>query len=213
MALFAFALPLAAAAAVLLPHSPSALRELLVAAGPLAPLIALAAWVLLTPILFPGTVLAAAGGLAFGVAGGAALALGGAVAGGLAAFVLGRTAARGLAERLVARSGRLARLDALLGRRGFAAILAVRLMPGVPVGGLHYAAGASRVGTRAFAGAIVVGAVLRTVPYAVLGTGLATGSAFTIAVAGASIVLGALFAAVLVRQLRRAPNAVPAIRT
>ena len=60
------ALAASAAAAFLLPHSPSGLRGLLAGAGPVAPLIALAAWILLTPAMFPGTVLAAASGLAFG---------------------------------------------------------------------------------------------------------------------------------------------------
>jgi uncharacterized membrane protein YdjX (TVP38/TMEM64 family) len=201
------ALPLVVVAAVLLPHSPEGLRALLMAAGPLAPLIALAAWVVLTPVLFPGTVLAAAGGLAFGAVGGAGVAFGGAVAGGLAAFLLARTAGRGAAERFVARHAKLARLDALLRRRGFAAILAARLMPGMPVGGLHYAAGVSRVRPRAFVGAMTVGALLRTVPYAVLGTGLASGSMATIAVAAGSIALGGLAAAVLVRQIRQGPTA------
>jgi uncharacterized membrane protein YdjX (TVP38/TMEM64 family) len=207
IALALLALPLIVAAALLLPHSPTGLRELLVGAGPLAPLIALAAWVVLTPVLFPGTVLAAAGGLAFGAVAGAGLAFGGAVAGGLAAFLLARTAGRGAAERFVARHARLARLDALLRRRGFAAILAARLMPGMPVGGLHYAAGVSPVRPRAFVAAMTVGALLRTVPYAVLGTGLASGSMPTIAVAAGSIGLGGLTAAVLVRQIRQGPTA------
>jgi uncharacterized membrane protein YdjX (TVP38/TMEM64 family) len=207
IALVVLALPLIVAAALLLPHSPTGLRELLVGAGPLAPLIALAAWVVLTPILFPGTVLAAAGGLAFGAVAGAGLAFVGAVAGGVAAFLLARTAGRGGAERFVARHVKLARLDNLLRRRGFAAILAARLMPGMPVGGLHYAAGVSRVRPRAFVGAMTVGALLRTVPYAVLGTGLASGSMATIAVAAGSIGLGGLAAAVLVRQIRQDPTA------
>jgi hypothetical protein len=49
----------ASGAAFLLPHTPSGLRGLLAGAGPAAPLIALAAWILLTPAMFPGTVLAA----------------------------------------------------------------------------------------------------------------------------------------------------------
>jgi uncharacterized membrane protein YdjX (TVP38/TMEM64 family) len=192
-----------AAAALLLPHSPSELREVLLALGPAAPAIALAAWVVLTPALFPGTVLAAAGGLAFGAVGGGALALLGAVAGGLVAFGLGRSAARGHVERLMQRKPKLARLHALLERRGFPAILAARLMPGVPTTGLHYAAGASPVRAREFAAAMAIGAVLRTVPYAVLGQGLGSGSITTILVAVASILLGGLAATILVRQLRR----------
>jgi uncharacterized membrane protein YdjX (TVP38/TMEM64 family) len=192
-----------AAAAVLLPHSPDALRELVLSVGPGAPAIAVAAWVLLTPALFPGTVLAAAAGLAFGGAGGAAIAWVGAVAGGMAAFALARTVARGPIDGLVGRQPRLRRIRDLLERRGFAAVLAARLMPGVPAGGLHYAAGVSPVKARAFAAAIGVGALLRTVPYAVLGQGLASGSIATMSVAAGSIAVGGLAAALLVRHVRR----------
>jgi uncharacterized membrane protein YdjX (TVP38/TMEM64 family) len=206
-ALAALALAATVAAAVLLPHSPAGLRELVLAVGPAAPVVALAAWILLTPALFPGTVLAAAGGLAFGAVGGAALAFGGALAGALTAFALARTAARGAAGRLVARSTRLARIDALLERRGFAAILAARLTPGVPATGLHYVAGASRVRPGAFIAAMAVAAPLRTVPYAVLGTGLADGSTSTLVLAASSIALGAIASGLLVRHLLRAAPA------
>jgi uncharacterized membrane protein YdjX (TVP38/TMEM64 family) len=104
----------------------------------------------------------------------------------------------------VQRKPRLRRIHSLLQRRGFAAVLAVRLMPAVPTGGLHYAAGASPVGVRAFGGAIAIGALLRTVPYAVLGQGLASGSVATMLVAAVSIVVGTFVAALLFRQLRRA---------
>jgi uncharacterized membrane protein YdjX (TVP38/TMEM64 family) len=149
-------------------------------------------------------VLAAAGGLAFGAVGGAALAFAGALAGGLAAFALARTAARGAADRLVARNARLARIDALLERRGFAAILAARLTPGVPATGLHYVAGASRVRPGTFVAAMAIAAPLRTVPYAVLGTGLAAGSILTLVIAASSIAVGAIAAALLARHVLRA---------
>jgi uncharacterized membrane protein YdjX (TVP38/TMEM64 family) len=192
-----------AAAAALLPHSPGTLRELVLSVGPAAPAIAVAAWVLLTPALFPGAVLAAAGGLAFGGVGGAAIAWIGAVAGGMAAFALARTAARGPVDGLIGRNPRLPRIRDLLERRGFAAVLAARLMPGVPAGGLHYAAGVSPVKVRAFAAAIGVGALLRTVPYAVLGQGIASGSLATMLVAAGSITVGGIAAALLVRHVRR----------
>lgn len=193
-----------AAAAILLPHSPADLRALLLGAGFAAPLIALGAWILLTPALFPGTVLAAASGLAFGAVGGAALSLVGAVLGGLAAFGLARTGARTQIERMMLQSARFKKLHGLLERRGFLSILAARLMPGVPASGLHYAAGASPVRLRAFAGAIAIGALLRTTPYAVLGQGLGSGSLVTILIAAASIGLGALTAALLMQRLRLA---------
>ena len=204
------------AAGLLLPHSPSGLRELLLAAGVAAPAAALAAWIVLTPALFPGPVLAAAGGLAFGAVGGTALAVAGAVLGGLAAFWLARTVARGPATRLARRSARLAWIHALLETRGFVAVLAARIMPGVPATGLYYAAGASPVRVRAFAPAIAIGALLRTTPYALLGQGLASGSAVSIGIAAASIAIGGAGALVLARGLRGVnglPAAPPAARS
>jgi uncharacterized membrane protein YdjX (TVP38/TMEM64 family) len=190
------------AAALWLPHSPSELRDLALSAGVAAPAVALAAWVVLTPALFPGPVLAAAGGLAFGALGGTALACSGAVLGGVAAFWLARTIARGPATRLARRSARLARIHALLETRGFAAVLSARMMPGVPATGLYYAAGSSPVRLRAFAPAIAVGALLRTTPYALLGQGLASGSAVGIGIAAASIAIGGAVALLLLRGLR-----------
>ena len=195
------------AVTLLLPHSPTRLGELLLGLGPAAPVIALGAWLVLTPVLFPGTLLAAAGGLAFGVFGGAALAFVGAVVGGLAAFALARTTARGRVERFLRARPGLMRVHALLERRGFGAVLAARLMPGIPAGGLHYAAGVSPVPARSFAGAIAIGALLRTVPYAVLGQGIGSGSILTMLVAGGSIALGGLAAAVLVWHVRRPATA------
>jgi uncharacterized membrane protein YdjX (TVP38/TMEM64 family) len=190
------------AAAALLPHSPSDLRDLVLALGVAAPLAALAAWVVLTPALFPGTLLAAASGLTFGAFWGTALALGGAVLGGLAAFTLARTLARRPAQHLVRRSTAVARAHARLERRGFAAVLAARLMPGVPASGLYYAAGVSPVRSGAFTGAIAIGALLRTTPYALLGQGLASGSVVPVIIAAASIAIGAGGAMLLLRHLR-----------
>jgi uncharacterized membrane protein YdjX (TVP38/TMEM64 family) len=193
-----------AAAAVLLPHSPGGLARLLAGAGPAAPLIALTGWILLTPVMFPGTVLAAVGGLAFGALGGSVLAFSGAVTGGLAAFALARTTAREPVQRFVQRRPWLARIEAVLEQRGFASVLAARLLPGVPVTGLHYAAGISPVPARLFAGAIAIGALLRTVPYAILGQGFGSGSITTILIAGGTVALGGVTAGMLARQIRRA---------
>ena len=208
LGLIAVAIPALAVAAIVLPHTPSGVRELLLSIGPAAPAVAFAAWILLTPTLFPGTVLAAAGGLAFGILGGAALAFAGAICGGLAAFALARTSARAPVERLVARNVKLARVHALIERRGFTAVLAARLMPGIPAAGLHYAAGVAPVRTGAFAAAIAVGAVLRTVPYALLGQGLASGSLAAMLVAAVSIAVGAVTAGALVRSIRRSALAI-----
>jgi uncharacterized membrane protein YdjX (TVP38/TMEM64 family) len=194
-------------AAIVLPHSPADLRHLLLGAGVAAPVAIVVAWLVLTPALFPGPVLAAAGGLAFGAAGGAALAWGGAVLGGLVAFTLSRTVARGAVESRVHRSPRLARAHALLERRGFAAILAARLMPGVPASALYYAAGVSPVRRTAFTAAIAIGAVLRTTPYALLGQGLASGSAVALIPAAASVAIGSVGATLALRRCSASPSA------
>jgi uncharacterized membrane protein YdjX (TVP38/TMEM64 family) len=196
-----------AVAALLLPHSPDGLHTLLLTIGPAAPAIALAAWLVLVPALFPATVLAAACGLTFGAVGGGAISFAGAVVGGLAAFALARGGARDTVTRLVLRRPRLARAHALLERRGFATMLAARLAPGVPAGWLHYCAGVAPVRTRAFAAAIAIGALLRTVPYAVLGQGIGSGSLVTVLVAAGSILLGGLAATLLVRSVVRAAPA------
>jgi uncharacterized membrane protein YdjX (TVP38/TMEM64 family) len=190
------------AAGLWLPHSPSELRDLALSAGVVAPAAALAAWIVLTPALFPGPVLAAAGGLAFGAVGGIALACSGAVLGGLAAFALSRTVARERIAQLTRRSARLERVHTLLEQRGFAAVLAARMMPGVPATGLYYAAGISRVRPRAFTAAIALGALLRTTPYVLLGQGVASGSLLTIGIAAGSIAIGGTVALVLLRGLR-----------
>jgi uncharacterized membrane protein YdjX (TVP38/TMEM64 family) len=194
----------AAAAAFVLPHDVGALQELATVAGAAAPLAAIAAWVLLTPALFPGAVLAAAGGLAFGAGPGAAVAWVGALLGALAAFGLARGIGRRAAEQLL--GDRLARPRALLERRGFAAVLVARLAPGVPATILHYAAALSRVRGRHFTAAIAVGAALRTAPYAVLGAGLGAGSASAVGVAAASIAVGALGAMLVGARLRARPR-------
>jgi uncharacterized membrane protein YdjX (TVP38/TMEM64 family) len=119
------------------------------AAGVAAPAIALGAWILLTPAMFSGTV--------------------------LAAFALARTAGRTQLEATVMRRAKLRKVHALLERRGFLAMLAARLMPGVSATGLHYVAGVAPVGVLAFAAAMVLGALVRMAPYAVLGQGIGWG--------------------------------------
>ena len=93
----------------------------------------------------------------------------------LAAFALARTAGRTQLEATVMRRPKLRKADALLERRGFLAMPAARLMPGVPATGLNDVAGVAPVGVPAFARAMVLGALVRTAPHAVLGQGIGCG--------------------------------------
>src|SRR4051812_21501174 len=98
---------------------------------------------------------------------------------GAPCFALARTARRTQLEAPVIRRTKLRKIHALPRRRGFLAMLAARLMPGVPATGLHYVAGVAPVGVPALA---------------------------AILIAGASIAVGAVTAAVLCAH----PNAVAA---
>lgn len=69
--------------------------------GAAAPLAWVAVWVVLTPALVSGTLLAAAGGLLFGTLVGTALTAGGATLGGVAAFALARRFGQAAALDLV----------------------------------------------------------------------------------------------------------------
>ena len=54
---------------------------------------------------------------------------------------------------------------------------------------------------------MTIGALLRTVPYAILGQGLSSGSVTTVLIAASSVALGGVSAGVLMRQIRRADAA------
>jgi uncharacterized membrane protein YdjX (TVP38/TMEM64 family) len=160
----------AVAVAALAPHSPSALSHAANGLGWLAPLVLLAAWVLLTPTLFPGTVLAGAAGLALGAGMGTAVSLAGALLGSVAAFLVARHGGGGAATRLG--SARVHALRERLERRGFLAVLALRAAPGVPATALNYAAGLSRIRLRDFAAGVALGGSPRVIAYALVGGSL-----------------------------------------
>jgi uncharacterized membrane protein YdjX (TVP38/TMEM64 family) len=93
----------AVAAVLLVPRDPAVLRDAVAAAGAWAPLLLLAAWVAGTPLLVPGTLLCAAGGLLLGPLG-IGVSLVGSPLGALAAFGLVRAlGGRGVEDRLPAR--------------------------------------------------------------------------------------------------------------
>ena len=168
MALVAAVAAAFGAFALLGPHSPEALRGGVAGAGLLAPLIFVAVWVLLTPAMGPGTLLAAAGGLLFGLGPGSVLSLLGATLGGLASFAIARVTCN---DALAGIGGeRLAKLKARIERRGFVPVLLARLAPGVPSTALNYACGLTRVRARDFVAAIALGGAPRVVSYTALGS-------------------------------------------
>jgi uncharacterized membrane protein YdjX (TVP38/TMEM64 family) len=156
-----------ATAALGVPHTPTSFRALIAPLGAAAPLAYVLLWAVLTPALFPGTLLAAGSGLLFGTALGTAVSIGGATLGGVLSFLAARRFGRRGVEELC--GPRLERLQARIEQRGFTAVLCARLAPAVPATLVNYAGGLSRVRLRAFVAAIVVGGAPRAFAYTALG--------------------------------------------
>ncbi|MDK1476639.1 TVP38/TMEM64 family protein [Streptomyces sp. 549] len=119
----------------------------------------------------PGSVLTASAGVLFGVALGSATVLVGATVGAALCFGLARWLGRPAVARL-AGSGRLADLDERLSRRGFAAVLVLRLVPVFPFAAVNYGAAVTAVRFTPYLAATVVGTAPATVVYAGLGGSL-----------------------------------------
>jgi uncharacterized membrane protein YdjX (TVP38/TMEM64 family) len=109
----------------------------------------------LTPT--PATVLSIGGGVLFGLAVGVPVVLAGALVGAVAGFALARLLGRSTVAGLG--GDRLARLDALLQRRGLLAMVAVRLVPTVPFAMLNAACGLTGVRARDYVLGTAVGIV------------------------------------------------------
>lgn len=103
----------------------------------------------------------------FGLAAGIAIVLVAAVLGAIVAFGLGRTLGRDAVQRFT--GTRVARVDALLRRRGILAVIGLRLVPVVPFTAVNYAAGLTSVGVRDYVLGTAVGIVPGTVAYVALG--------------------------------------------
>lgn len=136
-------------------------------AGPVAPLVFVLAYALLTTLLFPGSLLTTVGGVLFGPAWGTALAVLGASLGAAGAFLLGRRLGREQVTRLAGR--RIATLDRWLTRQGFVAVLYARLIPVIPFNVLNYGSGVTGVRFRDYLLATVPGIVPGAFAYAALG--------------------------------------------
>lgn len=117
----------------------SEIRAAVTAAGMAGPVLYAAAYAAITLTPATAAALSVTAGLLFGVPVGLAVVMAGAVVSACAAFGiargLGRSAVRGIDN------ARLARLDALLRRRGVLAVIGVRMVPLLPFAPLNYACG------------------------------------------------------------------------
>ncbi len=159
-------------AVALLVRVPTAvqLRDWASAAGPWFPLAFLAAHVVVTVLPFPRTAFTLAAGLLFGPWLGVVLAVAASALSALAALLLMRGLGWQL-NRLVRHPG-IGALDARLGRRGWPAVVSLRLIPAIPFSVINYAAGASAVRPLPYTLATLAGLLPGTAAVVVLGNAL-----------------------------------------
>jgi uncharacterized membrane protein YdjX (TVP38/TMEM64 family) len=189
-----------AAGLVLAGGSRGGISDAIDSAGPLGPVAFVVLYVVLTVLFFPGAVLTAAGGAAFGAALGTVLAVIGATIGASGAFLIGRRAGREQVEQIA--GGRIGTIDRWLARRGFLAVLYVRLIPVIPFNALNYAAGVTAVRTRDYVLGTALGVVPGAFAYAALGSSLGDPTSPEFIAALALVILLAVGAPLVQRALR-----------
>jgi uncharacterized membrane protein YdjX (TVP38/TMEM64 family) len=151
-------------------------------AGPWAPALFIAAYVVGSLAFIPGAVLTLIAGAVFGLSRGIPIVFTGAVLGSSAAFAVARTVARDRVGRWLARDRRAAAISSAVAERGLLIVLLLRLSPVFPYNVVNYALGASTIRYRDFlVGSVgmLPGTLLYTYYGKVVGdvTALATGTA------------------------------------
>ncbi|MFD7655958.1 TVP38/TMEM64 family protein [Actinosynnema sp. NPDC059797] len=171
------------------------------AAGPAAPLVFVAVCAAGSSVLVPKPVLSVLGGVVFGPWLGAGVVVAGVTLGALVGFALSRGLGR---DAVRPAEGRFARVDRVLERHGFAAVVALRLLPVVPFGLVNYTAGLTGVRVGSFAAGTALGVVPATLVYTATGASLTTMTTGGWLLAGAAVALPALvgFAVFRVRRAR-----------
>lgn len=145
LALLVLLVGAATAAALLLPvPTVEQLREMMDRSGWWGPAAFVLGYAGLTLAPVPKNVLSVAAGVLFGFAAGLGLVFTAAVLGATAAFWLGRALGRDAVERFT--GTRIEKVDEVLRRRGFAAVVGVRLVPVLPFTAINYSAGLTSVG-------------------------------------------------------------------
>lgn len=183
-------------------RSPEELRRAVEGFGAWAPAAFVALGIGLTCAFFPFPVIAAASGVLFGVAGGTALSILSGTLGALAAFAVAR---RFGAAPVAALAGeRLRRLIDAVSRRGFVAVLYLRIFPGVPRDLANYLCGLTRIGAGPYAAATLIGISPRAYAYTALGGSLGDlGNTQSIVAVSLLAAMGVLGIVLVRRDVRR----------
>ena len=159
--------------------------------------------------LFPGHVTATVAGMLFGALAGTALAVAAALLGAGLCLLAARALGQDAVLSLLGERGR--RWRDWVKDNGFSAVLACRLAPGMPSGVINYLAGLAGIRLRAFAAAVSLGALPKTIAYVALGGALtdplSARGAIALGLYVATAAVGALLARRLIRSRPQAANA------
>ena len=181
--------------------SPERIRRDVEQIGPLAALAYVPLTVLLNCVGVPSPALIGGAGLLFGTVVGGVVGHTGIVLAAVSQLLITRYLARDQAQALLPR--RVHRFDDFLERRGFFAVLYLRMVPGLPYNTLNYAAGLTRLKVWQMAAGTAIGKAPRAFAYAALGGNIDDLGSFEARVAIAVIVALALAGALLAwRQAR-----------
>ena len=177
----------------------------------------LAGWIVSVPaaillncvFLLPVPIMCGAAGLLFGIPAGTAMAALATAGSAGVQNAIGRRFGGARAERLLGRRGKA--IDDLLDRRGFAAVLYVRLTPFAPFTALNYATGVTRLGPFTIAAGTGIAMLPRIYGYTALGGNLddlgSTASIVAFALIASTAALGVALILRAVVRSRRGPSA------
>jgi uncharacterized membrane protein YdjX (TVP38/TMEM64 family) len=129
-----------------------------------------AAYIIATVLLLPGSILTLAAGFVFGLPLGVALVSLSSVLGACCAFIVARYLARDWIAARIAEVPRFSALDTAVGKDGFLIVLLVRLSPIFPFNLTNYSLGLTSVRFRHYLLASWIGMLPGTILYVYIGT-------------------------------------------
>lgn len=144
-------------------------EEAVASAGALGPLFFIAAYVVATVLLVPGSVLTLAAGALFGPLLGTAVVSVASTLGASAAFLVGRYLARPAVERRIASNRKFSAVDAAIAAKGPRIVLLLRLSPLFPFTLLNYALSLTSIEFGPYVLSSWAGMLPGTVAYVALG--------------------------------------------
>lgn len=147
--------------------SPTTIKEYLNSFGMFAPIIYIIIFIFVPLTLFPDSILAISGGLAFGLFKGFIYTMIGAIMGASLSFFIARFLGRAFIKKIIGKN--IVNIEEQMEKKGFVIILLLRMIPLFPFDVISYSAGLSKIKFRDFIFATVVGTIPGILVYTNLG--------------------------------------------